>query len=197
MNQCKTKNKLQNIKISKYNIKEVKEYRSPKTFLKECIFEQPPTQKNKKKKVSIEEFEILEYKNYCELTRKNYNVSQLKSMCRFYKLKKSGNKKELIFRVYNYLKFSTFALKIQRFFRGHLIRYLDKLKGPGIKQKCVNDTDFYTLDMLKDLDKSQFYSFKDDDNFIYGIDICSLYNMIVKEKQKKNPHKTLKLTTTI
>jgi hypothetical protein len=176
----------QNIKINNYNIKA--ETRSPKTYLKECIFEQPPIQKNKRKKVSIENFEILDYKNYHELTEKNYNVSQLKSICRFYKLKKSGNKKELIFRVYNYLKFSTFALKIQRVFRGHLVRYLDKLKGPGVRSNCVNETDFYTLDNLKDLDKSQFYSFKDDDGFIYGFDICSLYNMIVKEKQKKNPY---------
>ena len=184
----------QNIKINNYNIKA--ETRSPKTYLKECIFEQPPIQKNKRKKVSIENFEILDYKNYHELTEKNYNVSQLKSICRFYKLKKSGNKKELIFRVYNYLKFSTFALKIQRVFRGHLVRYLDKLKGPGVRSNCVNETDFYTLDNLKDLDKSQFYSFKDDDGFIYGFDICSLYNMIVKEKQKKKPIQQERTTST-
>jgi hypothetical protein len=84
-----------------------------------------------------------------------------------------------------YLKFSTFALKIQRVFRGHLVRYLGKLKGPGVKNDCVNETDFYTLDNLKDIDKSQFYSFKDNDGFIYGFDICSLYNMVVKERQKK------------
>lgn len=187
MVRIKSKNKQQNIKISNDNIKQANEHRTPKTYLKECIFEQPPTQKNKKKKVSIEEFEILDYTDYFKIVEKNYNVSQLKSMCSYYKLKKSGNKKELIFRVYNYLKFSNFAIKIQRVFRGHLIRYLDKLKGPGI-EPCVNETDFYTLENLKELDKSQFYSFKDKDNFVYGFDICSLYNMIVKEKQKKNPY---------
>lgn len=187
MVRIKSKNKQQNIKISNDNIKQANEHRTPKTYLKECIFEQPPTQKNKKKKVSIEEFEILDYTDYFKIVEKNYNVSQLKSMCSYYKLKKSGNKKELIFRVYNYLKFSNFAIKIQRVFRGHLIRYLDKLKGPGI-ERCVNETDFYTLENLKELDKSQFYSFKDKDNFVYGFDICSLYNMIVKEKQKKNPY---------
>ena len=187
MVRTKSKNKYQNIKISNANVKQSTEYRSPKTYLKECIFEQPPIQKNKKKKVSIEEFEILDYTDYFKIVEKNYNVSQLKSMCSYYKLKKTGNKKELIFRVYNYLKFSNFAVKIQRVFRGHLKRYLDKLKGPGIEQ-CVNETDFYTLENLKELDNSQFYSFKDKDNFVYGFDICSLYNMIVKEKQKKNPY---------
>ena len=67
------KPKPQNIKINNDNIKINKEYRSPKTYLKECIFEQPPTQK-KKKKVSSEEFEILDYTNYNKIVEKNYNV---------------------------------------------------------------------------------------------------------------------------
>ena len=181
-------NKNQNVKIKKKNDK-----RSPKTFLKECVFDQPPVTKNRKKKVKMEDFEVLDYKNYNEIVNKNYNVSQLKSMCRFYKQRVSGNKRELIFLLYNYLKYSNFAIKIQSLFRGHIVRHLDKLKGPGLKEKCVNETDFYTLEDLKDLDKSQFYSFKDKDGFIYGFDICSLYNMIVKEKQKQNPYNRTEL----
>lgn len=176
-------NKKTNVKIKKKN-----EKRSPKTFLKECIFDQPPVKKNKKNKVSIDEFEVLSYGQYNELVERNYNVSQLKSMCRFYKQKVSGNKRELIFLLYNYLKYSHFAVKIQSCFRGHLLRYLDKLRGPGLKENCVNETDFYTLEDLKGLDISQFYSFKDKDGFVYGFDICSLWNMIVKEKQKQNPY---------
>ncbi len=171
-----------------FKVKKKKENRTPKTFLKECIFEQPPVKKNKKKKVSMDEFEVLSYKQYNELVERNYNVSQLKSMCRFYKQKVSGNKRELIFLLYNYLKYSHFAAKIQSLFRGHLLRYMERLRGPGLNEQCVNETDFYTLEDLKDLDKSQFYSFKDKDGFIYGFDICSLWNMVVKEKQKQNPY---------
>ena len=176
-------NKKTNVKIKKK-----KEKRSPKTFLKECIFEQPPVKKNKKKKVSMDEFEVLSYKQYNELVERNYNVSQLKSMCRFYKQKVSGNKRELIFLLYNYLKYSHFATKIQSRFRCHLVRYMERLRGPGLTEQCVNETDFYTLEDLKGLDRSQFYSFKDKDGFIYGFDICSLWNMVVKEKQKQNPY---------
>ena len=142
-----TENKKQNFKIKKKSDK-----KSPKTFLKECVFEQPPVTKNKKKKVKMEDFEVLGYKNYDDIVNKNYNVSQLKSMCRFYKQKVSGNKRELIFLLYNYLKYSNFAIKIQRRFRGHIVRQLDKLKGPGLRENCVNETDFYTLEDLKDLD---------------------------------------------
>ena len=82
-------------------------------------------------------------------------------MCRFYKQKVSGNKRELIFLLYNYLKYSHFATKIQSRFRCHLVRYMERLRGPGLTEQCVNETDFYTLEDLKDLDRSQFYSFKD------------------------------------
>ncbi len=169
------------------NIKINKIQRSPKTFLKECIFD-AVILKKKRKKISMNEFEIPLYSQYNKILEINYNVSQLKSACRYYKQKVSGNKKELIFLLFNYLKYSHFALKIQKLFRGHLRRYLNKLRGSGFNNECVNETDFYTLEDLKNLDSSQFYSFKDKDNFVYGFDICSIYNMIVKEKQKKNPY---------
>ena len=172
-----------------------KDTRSPRTFLKESIFEVPPFVKNKKKKIKSEDFEILSYEDYNKIVENNYNVGQLKSMCRFYKQRLSGNKAELKVLLFNFLKYSSVVIKIQRLFRGHVVRYLSKLRGPGSlkRDKCINETDFYTLENLKDLDRSQFYSFKDKDDFIYGFDICSLYNMIVIEKQVKNPYNRSKL----
>jgi hypothetical protein len=181
--------------IKKKNTIIKKDKRSPRTFLKESIFEVPYSVKNKKRKVKSEDFEVLTYKNYKKIVENNYNVGQLKSMCRFYKQKVSGNKTELIFLLFNFLKYSSYVIKIQRLFRGHVVRYLTKLRGPAIlkRDKCVNETDFYTLENLKELDMSQFYSFTDKDNFVYGFDICSLYNMIVIEKQVKNPYNRSKL----
>lgn len=161
--------------------------RSPKTFLKECVYESIMVAK-KRKKVSMEDFEIPSYEEYDKLLKINYNVSQLKSACRFYKQRVSGNKKQLIFLLYNYLKFSNSIIKIQKVWRGYLRRYLNNLRGPGLSKNCVNETDFYTLEDIKNLNISQFYSFIDKDDKIYSFDICSLYNMIVKEKQFKNPY---------
>ena len=74
-------------------------------------------------------------------------------------------------------------------FRGYIRRKFNKLKGPAIyTKKCVNETDFFTLDDLKTLSYEQFFSFTDKDGFIYGFDICSLYNMIDVEKCYKNPY---------
>ena len=65
-----------------------------------------------------------------------------------------------------------------------------------IEVYCINQTDFFSLEDLKDIENSQFYSFKDKDGFVYGFDVCSLYNMIVIEKIKDNPYNRNKLPMT-
>ena len=51
------------------------------------------------------------FDQYEWLLENNYNCLQLKNICRFYKLKISGNKPELNYRVWNYLKYSFFSRK--------------------------------------------------------------------------------------
>lgn len=161
---------------------------SPKSFIRNNIFDQNYLIQKKRKKVSEQDFTILKYENYEDLLIYNYNVKQLKSMCRHYKQKISGNKKELVFLMYNFLKFSFYSQKIQKAFRGFLLRNYFKLKGPGFIQRnlCVNDTDFFTFDSITELSKEQFFSYKDVDSFIYGFDLCSLYNML--SEYDKNPY---------
>ena len=131
----------------------------------------------KKRAQKIKDFEIPTFHEYEKLTSINYNVKQLKQICKKYKQKKSGNKGELIFRLYNYLKYSYFALRIQRTFRTYLIKKYFTLKGRYLPEQCVNDTDFVTLTDLKKVPFDQFLTYKDGE-FIYGFDICSLYNYI-------------------
>ena len=80
---------------------------SPKSYLKNMVFESIKDKLQKKrKKISSDDFEIPEINQYELLLTKGYNVKQLKDICKFYKQKKSGNKSELIFLLYNYMKFS-------------------------------------------------------------------------------------------
>ena len=169
---------------------------SPKSYLKNMVFESIKDKLQKKrKKIPSDDFEIPEINQYEFLLTKGYNVKQLKDICKFYKQKKSGNKSELIFLLYNYLKFSFYARKIQKVIRGYLRRSFNTIKGPALHNRkiCTNQTDFFSLEDLKDIDNSQFYSFKDKDGFVYGFDVCSLYNMIVIEKIKDNPYNRNKL----
>ena len=178
------------MKVSK-NIKIKTSKISPKTFLKENIYDDLKTLQipKKKIKVSTSEFEIPEFHEYDKLLQLNYNVAQLKSISRFYKQKVSGNKQQLIFRLYNYLKYSLFSIKIQKMVRGYLFRTFLNIHGPAIKnRKCTNEKDFLTFENVKDIPFEQFYSYKDKDNFIYGFDICTLYNMLQNNDYKKNPY---------
>ena len=153
-------------------------------------------QRTKKQKITNDEFRILHMNEYEEINNVNYSVAQLKEICSFYKLKKSGNKNELIDKIYNHLKYSTYAIKIQKIVRGTFMRKYILLAGPALKLKnrklCVNDTDFATLEPLNEIPYNQFFSFADSDGTIYGCDIASLFEILCKKSKydiraKKGP----------
>lgn len=129
--------------------------------------------------------------NYSDMPKHNYNVNQLKSFAKSYKLKISGNKSELLLRVYSFLHFSSFIIKIQKVFRGTLARKYGLLHGPArLNRKiCNNSTDFITMEPIESINYHQFLSYTDNDGFIYGFDIVSLYNLYLKNnKDLQNPY---------
>lgn len=141
-----------------------------------------PTGKYLIGKVENENIVIPNISNYREITKYNYNTQQLKSFAKYHKLKISGNKKELLSRIYIHLYLSNYATKIQKIFRGNIIRKYINLHGPAYKERklCTNNTDFITMDNLDLIKLNQFFSYKDDDGFIYGFEISSIYNLIFK-----------------
>lgn len=124
---------------------------------------------------------------HSKFSETKFNVAQLKTICRHYSLKVSGTKDELSKRIFTFLKLSGYAIKIQKQYRIHLLREYNKLHGPaGLNRKlCINDSDFLSTEDLKDIPYEQFISFKDNDGYIYGFDVISLYTLIIKDK--KNP----------
>ena len=148
-------------------------------------------QPKKLSKILTDNMVMPTYTTYNVLFENNYNVQQLKQITKIFKLKVSGNKKELITRIYIYLKLSNTIIKIQKIFRGYLQRKCNELRGPAFINRglCTNDSDFLTGDAVSGIPVSQFFSYKDVDGFIYGFDIVSLYNLIIKSgKQLKNPY---------
>lgn len=136
---------------------------------------------------------IPDLKNYDILLNNKYSVSQLKVFAKKYELKSSGTKHELLSRIYTFLKLSGDAIKIQKLIRGKLVRFYFLLRGPAVKNRalCINDTDFLSGDKLNELNRLQFFSFTDNDGFIYGFDILSLYNLFNKTDKNttiKNPY---------
>ena len=174
----------ENLKKNKTNETSIEEY----LYNINCEL-QIPISKGKKVKINSEEIKIPTIKSYHELYSNNYNVTQLKSFAKHYKLKISGNKQELINRIYNFLYFSSHIIKIQKNFRRFLVQKYKVLHGPAYinRKLCTNTNDFITLEPIEEINFHQFFSYKDNDSFIYGFDVNSLYNSFLKT-DSKNPY---------
>ena len=142
-------------------------------------------------KIKDEDFIIPKFEDYELLANCNYNVKNLKEICRHYKQKKSGNKDELVARIYNFLHLSYNAKKIQTCWRNYMVKIYDQLHGPARRNRklCVNETDFYSMEPINKILYVQFFSYKDVDNMVYGFDILSLYNLLKKgDASTTNPY---------
>lgn len=149
-----------------------------------CIVKKPM-------KVNDDKIIIPTVNTYVDIPKYNYNLTQLKSFAKHYKLKLSGNKNELLTRVYSYLHFSYYITKIQKIYRGLLARKYKDIHGPASMNRklCTNSSDFITMEPVEEINFHQFLSFKDEDGFIYGFDIISLHNLFLKSpKEMKNPY---------
>jgi len=167
-----------------------KKINSPRHWLKENLYENIILKKpDKRKKISKDDFTIPAYNEWENFLRINYNCSQLKQISKHYKQKVSGNKNELYYRLVNFLKFSKYAVSIQKHWKGYLRRRYNNLKGKNcFKRECTNETDFLTLTSIKNLNYQQYFSYKDDNGFIYGFNIKSLYNLFKNSDELKNPY---------
>jgi hypothetical protein len=177
-------NNAKNYKINKCTIEEYIDF-----IEKQCETEIKVTKKTEK--VGDDAISIPKFGEYFFLTSKNYNVQQLKLIAKHYKLKITGNKSQLINRLYVFLKLSSNIVRIQKIFRGKLQRNYNKCHGPAFinRSLCTNTTDFLSIEDMASLPFSQFFSYKDVDGFVYGFDIISLYNLIIKSgKRVQNPY---------
>ena len=145
----------------------------------------------KTKKVSDDKINIPTIKTYNELVYNNYSVSQFKFFAKHYKLKITGNKKQLLIRLYSFLYLSSYIIKIQKIFRRILVKKYKDIHGPASfnRKICTNSNDFISMDPIEEINFHQFISYKDTDGFIYGFDINSLHNLFLKsENEIKNPY---------
>jgi hypothetical protein len=141
-------------------------------------------------KINDENIVLPTFQNYRETMKPNYNLNQLKTFAKYYKMKVSGNKTELFTRIFGFLHLSFYIIKLQKHFRGFLRRKYNTLRGPACKNRklCTNQVDFVTMELVEEISYNQFISYEDVDKFIYGFDISSLYNMIIKHQETKNPY---------
>ena len=143
----------------------------------------------KKKEVQNTVIIIPTSDNYNSFLNHTFNSVQLKGICKHYKLPVTGTKQILTNTIYKYLYLSHYAMIIQQKWRKYYVKIYAKLHGPARFKRhlCVNETDFFTMDAVKDIPYTQFFSYQDSsDKMIYGFDIMSLYNLITKNENNNN-----------
>lgn len=102
----------------------------------------------------------------------------------------TGNKRELIIRLDNYYRRIWFIINIQRVFRGFLVRESERIRGPAKIRRdiCNNETDFYTMESVSEIPSSEFFSYRDCNNFVYGFNQNSLMSMFKLSRKLVNPY---------
>lgn len=156
-----------------------------------------PTKKHKNlTKLRETDFTIPLFSEYQQFKKINYPVYFLKHICKFYKLKVSGNKPDLNDRIYKFLYQTNSVIIIQKLYRGYLQRVYHKLIGPAFKNRslCMNSTDFFSLESIKTIPMYEFFSYRQDDS-IWGFNILSIYNLFIKTSSGtvQNPYTRDKL----
>ena len=79
-----------------------------------------------------------------------------------------------------YYKNTNSIIKIQSLIKMRYILKINRYKGPGLLNKCINDTDFYTFEEKKNINYNYLFSYSEDNNNqnIYFFDIRSFKLLI-------------------
>ena len=119
-----------------------------------------------------------------------YKLPELKHVAKHYKLHVSGNKPVLVDRILSFFRQTTASIHIQSYVRGHMVRLQFRLRGTafGNRDKCVNESDFYTLEPLREIPNTRFFSYSDEKGFHYGFDMFSLITLLKKTSKIINPY---------
>jgi hypothetical protein len=144
------------------------------------------------------------FSEYAAFEKTEYKVTVLKDICKHHGIKCSGTKAELKARVYAHLMQSHFVQRIQRMIRRNFIKMHSRMSGPAYNDRslCVNDTDFYSMEHMRDIPRNQFISFKDDAGMVYGFDVMSLHTYYDTELNNghqvpSNPYNRMQFPATL
>ena len=115
---------------------------------------------------------------------KKYKIFELKSVAKTNRLYITGTKPILILRITTHFNLMKEATKIQSIVKGYFVRRSFQLRGEAFKSRsiCINETDFYTLERIQDIPFQEFFSYTDNNKFVYGFNIQSL--IIFYRKQR-------------
>ena len=127
------------------------------------------------------------FKNNIDLN--NLKLFQLKPIAKYYKIKTTGLKKEIIERIHTFFVSTKNAIIIQSWWRKKIVSLFFSLRGDALKNRniCVNETDFFTLEPIIDIPIIDFFSFRCDDK-MYGMNFSSVIELLNQNSNPTNPY---------
>jgi hypothetical protein len=152
------------------------------------------------KNINLEKYKMPELRNILKFYKTTVNFSkenlytsiQMRNIKNKYDFALNGKKEDLIRRVKTFFLKEKSAILIQSLVRKYIVKIEILLRGPALKNRdlCVNDTDFYTLEPLRNLSIESFFSYKGEGDFVYGFDLNSIISLIKNSNQDKliNPY---------
>lgn len=128
---------------------------------------------------------------YYLLYQHNFTIPQIKSILKEHKIPCRNYKKksELLYYCINALFICCKTKKIQKCWRNYFIRQFNKTLGPSFKNRKLSNNidDFYTAEDLDEINYYYYFSFQDNDGFVYTFNIISIFSLLEK-RQTENPY---------
>jgi hypothetical protein len=119
-------------------------------------------------------------------------IPELKRVARENGLFVSGAKPLLIERIQKHFTRIKRIVYIQSLARRNLVITRMRMRGPaltpGKRKLCVNDTDFFTLEPISEIEPENFFSYQDEKGLVYGFDVKSLSMMYDSQGSLMNPY---------
>jgi len=145
-----------------------------------------------KEETPVAEPPVLTYTTYFKesICLKSYKLPELKQVAKYYGLRLTGSKPLIIERIIEHYNKEQYARKIQKLFRGNIVRHMLRLRGDAFynRKLCVNDSDFVTLEPLNEIEDKDFFSYTDSKSFIYGFSLTSLIQCMSSQSKLTNPY---------
>ena len=128
-----------------------------------------------------------------------FKIPQLKNLAKQNSLRLSGNKTDLVSRIAHHFQTIRTSIYVQSIVRRNLVTLQIKARGPGLfnRELCVNDTDFYTLDPISEIEYARFFSYADSGNVVYAFDLKSLEILFEKQEHLINPYNRAPFSDTV
>jgi len=132
-----------------------------------------------------------------------YSAANMKRIKLLYDFALNGTKQRIIERIARFFTMDSSIIHLQKLARGRFVRQNNLTRGPALKDRsiCINNTDFYSMEPLVEIEFDRFFSYSRDTptgKYVYGFDHNSLLELLKNRTSRlQNPYNREDMTSII